>query len=512
VVGIGASHARFPTRTGGVARGARGGWLGGRWMSVAADSIEHVFDDDATVDGLDDAGPGAVPAASVSGAASAQMTAGSWSWAQRHPRAASLEAAAPGPALVTSLAALEAADLDAETLLEGVAAWERIAAWAVARQAVLVAELHRRSAGATVGGVPDEIAVRLAVSGRSGQLLVERAVALDGAPAVADALGAGVLDVRKAETLLRETDHLSTATASAVQSGVLDRAPGLTVPQLRAAIRRAELTLDPRAAAARCAKARRERCVRLSPAPDAMAWVHAFLPAADALTVMTAVDAVAAGGSPHDERGVDARRADALGEICRRVLDAGTGPDGTPLPVRHGRRPHLAVTVNASTLAGLDRTPGVLVGYGPIPADVAREVARDADWRAVAADPATGEIAARSARTYRSSPTYRPRRDVVEAVVDRDATCTFPGCRVPSTRCDLDHLAPFDPGRPADEQTTTDNLHALCRHHHLLKTHGGWRPHRDLATGVTTWTSPTGRVYRRAPVQVDLGRDPPDVV
>jgi len=438
-----------------------------------------------------------------------------WSWAQRHPVAAVLEATAPGPKLVATLAPLEAADLDDAGLLEGVSAWERVAAWAVARQAVLLSEMHRRSAGARVGGVADEVAVRLAISGRAGQLLVERAVALDGAPAVADALGSGELDVRKAQTLLAETDHLSPALAHLVIDAVLGRAPSLTVPQLRAAIRRVELNVEPDAAALRCTQARRDRGIRMVPAPDAMAWIHAFLPAVDASTVMAAVDALATAGGTHggcgeDDRGADERRADALTALCRRVLDTGVGLDGVPLPVRQGRRPHLSVTVNASTLAGLDETPALLAGYGPIPAFIAREIATQADWRAVAAHPTTGELAARSDRTYRATG-YRPAGEATGLVVDRDVTCTFPGCRLPSTRCDLDHINPFDPSRPAEHQTIVENLHALCRHHHLLKTHGGWRPDRDPQTGVTTWTSPTGRRYHRGPEQVDLGRDPPEV-
>ena len=85
-------------------------------------------------------------------------------------------------------------------------------------------------------------------------------------------------------------------------------------------------------------------------------------------------------------------------------------------------------------------------------------------------------------------------------VLDRDATCTFPWCGN-AGRHDLDHL---DPWRPPDEggppeQTSTTNLHRLCRFHHRLKTHGNWHVERDPRTDDLTWTSPHQRRYRTTP-------------
>src|SRR5664279_1304312 len=45
---------------------------------------------------------------------------------------------------------------------------------------------------------------------------------------------------------------------------------------------------------------------------------------------------------------------------------------------RQGRRPHLTVTLSATTLAGLDRLPGHLEGYGAITAETALMIARSA--------------------------------------------------------------------------------------------------------------------------------------
>ena len=56
-----------------------------------------------------------------------------------------------------------------------------------------------------------------------------------------------------------------------------------------------------------------------------------------------------------------------------------------------------------------------------------------------------------------------------EAIRFRDGTCQAPGCQVPAENCDIDHQRPWpDPGG----HTEANNLWALCRRHHRLKTAG----------------------------------------
>ncbi len=128
-------------------------------------------------------------------------------------------------------------------------------------------------------------------------------------------------------------------------------------------------------------------------------------------------------------------------------------------------RPVVRVTVPASVLLGLDDAPGNLDGFGPIPAETARLIATDAAWHRLLTDPVTGVL------TDYSTTTYQPGRVLRAAVEARDDTCTFPGCNTPATRCDLDHIQPFDHDRDEHEtcgrgQTNAHNLHALCRRHH----------------------------------------------
>jgi hypothetical protein len=77
-------------------------------------------------------------------------------------------------------------------------------------------------------------------------------------------------------------------------------------------------------------------------------------------------------------------------------------------------------------------------------------------------------------------------RRIVEA---RDRACVFPGCRMPSGGCDLDHRVAFRDGGA----TTEDNLSPLCRHDHRLKSTGRWRYERRPADHE--WTSPLGLVH-----------------
>ncbi|EYR64133.1 hypothetical protein N866_15465 [Actinotalea ferrariae CF5-4] len=421
-------------------------------------------------------------------------------WALNHPVAARLAAARPGPALVDALDHLAVADAPSEDLLEAVGAWDRLAAWVAAGQARVLQELHRRSAGSTWAqkGLLDEVAGTLGASGRAARVLMDRAIALGEAPEVHDALREGLVSVRKADVLLRDTGTLTGEQAREVHDRLLPDAPLMTAPQLSAAARRAVLEIDPEAAQARHEQARRDRCVVMEPSGDCMATISAFLPAVDAVRVMRGLDTIAAIADPDDPRGIDARRADALVDVLADVLEGGRvlrgpAPDGRSRR-RRQRAVKLSITVSADALAGASNSPAELDGYGPVLPDAARQLAREAAWHFQRTDPVTGEALEQPGSRYRPPDALRA------AVVARDVTCTFPGCRVAASTCDLDHTIPFDGSRDAAEQTCRSNLAALCRHHHNLKTHGGWAPRRDAATGITVWTSRAGKPYSRAPV------------
>ncbi|MEX1037931.1 MAG: HNH endonuclease signature motif containing protein, partial [Acidimicrobiia bacterium] len=69
-------------------------------------------------------------------------------------------------------------------------------------------------------------------------------------------------------------------------------------------------------------------------------------------------------------------------------------------------------------------------------------------------------------------------------------TCLFPGCRTPSTQCDIDHHQPWAEGG----KTEPENLGPGCRHDHILKEEGGWKLQRNPNRSYT-WTSRHGHTY-----------------
>lgn len=124
-----------------------------------------------------------------------------------------------------------------------------------------------------------------------------------------------------------------------------------------------------------------------------------------------------------------------------------------------------------------------LEGYGPIPIDMARDIAATGgEWNKVTVSLRTGEVL----RVDR----YRPSERIRRFLAARDQRCRFPGCRVPVHRCDFDHTVDAALGGP----TSTTNLGAVCRGHHLLKHHSGWAATQH-DNGDYEWTSPTGRTH-----------------
>jgi len=149
------------------------------------------------------------------------------------------------------------------------------------------------------------------------------------------------------------------------------------------------------------------------------------------------------------------------------------------------RRPiTVNVTIDLPTLLGFANNPGQLAGYGAIPASLARELASNSQWRRFITDPKTGALLDYGRETY------EPPQPLVDFLLARDRTCRFPGCRAPARSADLDHAQSWESGG----ETSPQNLGALCRRHHRLKTHGGWKLESN-ADGSCTWTSPENKNY-----------------
>jgi hypothetical protein len=158
------------------------------------------------------------------------------------------------------------------------------------------------------------------------------------------------------------------------------------------------------------------------------------------------------------------------------------------------------ITINASTLIGLDDQPAHLDGHGPIDAVRARALAVGGVWRRLVTDPVTHGLLDVGRQRY------RPPAALDDFVRLRDGTCAAPGCMVPARSADLDHTEEFHPQPGADPddpdaplgRTDADNLGPLCHRHHRIKTDGGFRL-RQIAPGLFEWITPTGHRYLTRP-------------
>lgn len=76
-------------------------------------------------------------------------------------------------------------------------------------------------------------------------------------------------------------------------------------------------------------------------------------------------------------------------------------------------------------------------------------------------------------------------------------SCVFPWCTKPARACDHDHIVAFNHDDPAAGGASCDcNIAPLCRHHHQLKTHAGWR-YTPVETGTWLWADPHGQQFLR---------------
>jgi hypothetical protein len=130
----------------------------------------------------------------------------------------------------------------------------------------------------------------------------------------------------------------------------------------------------------------------------------------------------------------------------------------------------------------LNEEAGDLSGFGPVVADIARQVAAHASTWEV-------EVAEGTFPVWTGTTRRRPNASTARRVRAREPVCVFPGCRMPAIDSDLDHRDPW-----TDSHLTTEgNLEPLCRHDHRLKHEGGWKV--ESVGNTYQWTSPLGQKY-----------------
>ncbi|WP_448005425.1 DUF222 domain-containing protein [Agromyces bauzanensis] len=343
-------------------------------------------------------------------------------------------------------------------------------------------ELARRA-------VTAELATALHLPERTMEHQIDEAWALSTVlPATLGAMRDGLISSRHAGVIVDETADLDNEPAlrARLDERLAVVAASTTAATLRRSARALREELQVESIAERHRAARAERRVELEPARDGLAWLHALLPAADALLIKDRLDRVARAavdtGAHSDARVADQLRADA----ARDLLLHGRLPNESEFAAAVATaRPTVHVTVPALTLIGVSAEPGQLDGYGPIDDDTARRIcARAQSFIRLLTDPVSGTVL----DVDRTS--YRPPADLKRWLQVRDGTCRFPGCNRRAIRCETDHTIGWEDGGC----TAFDNMANLCPMHHHLKHETSWSV-RHLTDGVLEWRSPAGRTH-----------------
>ena len=406
----------------------------------------------------------------------------------------------PGAATLARLSEIDPCTLSAADRINYLAALDRQDGWLYAlrqRAIAAVAGLQPSEGDGPLYGVDEaeredvSTALRLAPATAQSRIDIARTL-VNNLPNTCSALATGEISAAHATVIAREA-------AIAIRNGAPDsvifeveqraisfaelHTPGQVAARVRTDIAKA-IPEEFEEMTSRATALRRVSCYNEA---DGMSTVVAILPAADAQIVMNSIEAFIlrqdqlhlSQNKSDTDRTIDQKRADALSTICSNFLSEiseTVTPQRRPLTVN--------VTVDLPTLLGLSENPGQLAGYGPIPASVARELASDAKWKRFITEPQTGNLLDFGRESY------EPPQHLKDFLIARDRTCRFPGCRRSALLSDLDHAESWESGG----STSPENIGALCRRHHRLKTHDGWRI-QSFSDGSCTWTSPLGKEF-----------------
>ena len=408
--------------------------------------------------------------------------------------------------------------LDADELVDSIRALEQLVCTVTAAQAKLSAELDaRQRADHRAAAIPASrqgrgVAAQVALARRESHHRGQRHLSLakivnEELPHTWAAWRCGRITEWTATLIARETACLSRedrATVDALVAGDGARLETMGLREVVSTCQRESARLDAASVVARRRRAERDRHVTLRPAPDAMTRLTALLPVADGVAVHAAlVRAAESARATGDDRSKGQVMADSL---VSAVLTSAQAKDRAatqwnPTPPEQQRPAPAGLGLNLvmsdRSLFGVSEEPAHLDGYGPIPAELARELVTGACsrseklWlRRLYTSPATGELLAMDARS-RLFPT-----SLARFIRLRDQICRTPWCDAPIR--DTDHAEEH----VADGATSSQNGQGLCEACNHAKQAPGWRARPSPAGGAhqIDTTTPTGHTYRsRAP-------------
>src|SRR5262245_27899128 len=338
-------------------------------------------------------------------------------------------------------------------------------------------------------------------------------------PAVFVSLQTGRIDVPKAIAFSDVTHGLDDDKAGLVADRLLVKAETLTTSQLRERLRYHVMRIDPTATKTKYEQSVADRRLYLQPGWNGTADLGGVnLPPDRATAAAERIEALArAAKHDGDPRTMDQLRADffidclagvecvirpgrdpltgeppAVGgdedPIGAAVLGEAYAPAPVGTPVKPGpRRGVVEIQVSLTTLMCLNEDPGLIPGWGPVIADIARQVAFEQEtnpaWLWSVTDNHGNLL-------HHGHTKRRPNATEKAFVKARDKTCRAPGCRRKASWCDDDHRIEHQHGGPSHR----GNLCVLCRHHHRLRHERGFIV-SDIHHMSNMWTAPNGKEY-----------------
>jgi hypothetical protein len=375
-----------------------------------------------------------------------------------------------------------------------------------------------RGNGAQADGATDTtswLANVTKTSGRDAKRSVKRAKVLDALPELGEALAAGEISAAHVDEI-----------AAIVPVPLLPKAGGLvaaakssTPEELAHKAHQLVIDNDGDGGAGRAARLKARQQVQFFNRESGMRAMFGEWDPESTAPIERAVDLVAdqlwralhpdRKPTVLDEKTLKFRRAEAVSEIARRVLDGTeTGdadaaadvpvavpadPDATdadagvvdaavpsvkaPINSKRVTAPKVRpAVVSLSVLIDFQTLLGQLAGNGicelfdgtPISPDTVRRLACDAALIPMVLG-SRGEVLNQGRRIY--LPTVAQRH----AVAVRDRHCAFPGCRRPAKWTDVHHIVAFKPGAATGGTTDLDNLLLLCDKHHHMVHEQQWR-------------------------------------
>lgn len=329
-----------------------------------------------------------------------------------------------------------------------------------------------------------EIAVATRLADRTVQTMMGRASALVSTlPATLAALESGRISLSHARVILEHARGIEGAALEEYERIAVPRAESTTPGKLAATAKIAAARLREETFEERHTTAREERCVSIRDLDDGMSELAHLLPTPYAAAIFDRLThqakAVAETGDP---RSRDQLRSDLATDLL--LTGEPFGGEDAPHTAAEGIRAEVSIVIPAMTLLGRGEEPAVLAGRGPIDLDTACRLAAHApELLRMLTDPVSELVIA--------ADVYRPTASLRRYLRLRDRHCLFPTCNRDARHCDIDHTIPWESGG----RTVPENLAILCRGHHTLKHHDGWKV-RQTAPGVLEWTTPLGRTIR----------------